>query len=100
MARKLTLIFVCSAIAYVVILGTAIPVFAQTTQNFQYVIPRFTGNAGSELIISNLSSVPANPEVTFRDSVQGLVADTTIAIAAGTQLRLVRHRNIGGSRWF
>src|SRR3989454_2077544 len=88
MARKLTLIFVCSAIAYVVILGTAIPVFAQTTQNFQYVIPRFTGNAGSELIISNLSSVPANPEVTFRDSVQGLVADTTIAIAAGTQLRL------------
>jgi len=88
MAGKLTLIFVCSAIVYLAMLGIAIPVLAQTTQTFQYVIPRFTGNAGSELIISNLSSVPANPEVTFRDSIQGLVADTTITISAGTQQRL------------
>jgi hypothetical protein len=88
MVRKFFLIFISSAITYSVIFATAIPSFSQSTQSFQYVIPRFNSNAGSELIISNLSSVPANPEVTFRGSVQGQFADTSITIAAGSQQRL------------
>jgi len=86
MVRKLCLISICSAIACLVVLGTAISASAQPTLSFQYVIPQFTGNAGSELILSNLSGVLASVEVTFRNSAQA--ADAFITVAPGTQQRL------------
>src|SRR5258708_40371066 len=88
MVRKLCLISICSAIACLAIVATAISASAQTTLSFQYVIPRFTSNTGSELILSNLSGVLASLEVTFRDSVQSQAADTFTTIAPGTQQRL------------
>src|SRR5205085_1041071 len=88
MFRKLTVISVCRAMACLLTLTITIPAFAQETQNFQYVIPRFSSNAGSEVLISNLSSLPASPEVVFFDSIQGKVGDTFLTIAAGAQQRL------------
>src|SRR5438045_3730877 len=88
MVRKLSLISICSAIACLAITAMAISASAQTSLSFQYVIPRFSSNAGSELIISNLSGVLASLEVTFRDSGQTPAADTFTTIAPGTQRRL------------
>lgn len=88
MVRKLWLVTICSAIAYVLVLASAVPISAQTSQSFQYVIPHFSANAGSQLIISNLSNVNANPEIALRDSGSGQLADTFITVGAGTQLRL------------
>src|SRR5216684_906049 len=88
MVRKLWLITTCSAIAYVLVLASAIRISAQTSQSFQYVIPHFSSNAGSQLILSNLSSVNVNPEVALRDSSSGQLADTFITIGAGTEQRL------------
>src|SRR6266566_9521022 len=62
--------------------------FNQTTGSFQYVIPHFNSNSGSEIILSNLSSVLASAKVTFRNSEQAQVADAGINIPAGAQLRL------------
>jgi len=47
------------------------------------VIPHFNSNSGSEIILSNLSSVLASAKVTFRNSEQAQVADAGINIPAG-----------------
>jgi hypothetical protein len=78
----------CSVITLVALLTAAIPVLPQSTQSFQYVIPRFNSNAGSELMLSNLSSVLASPEVAFRDTAHGIGVGAIISVAAGTQERL------------
>src|SRR5579862_157487 len=88
MVRKLWLVTACGAIAYVLVLASAIRISAQTSQSFQYVIPRFSANAGSQLIISNLSNANAHPEIALRDSESGQLADTFISVGAGTQQRL------------
>src|SRR5437016_5197011 len=88
MDRRIYIGLFCSLVATVAILATAIPVSTQTTGSFQYVIPHFNSNSGSELILSNLSSVLASAKVTFRNSEQAQVADAGINIPAGAQLRL------------
>ena len=88
MARKLRLLATCSAIASVLVLTSSIRISAQTSQSFQYVIPHFSANAGSQFIVSNLSGANANPEVALRDSESGQLADTFIFVGAGTQQRL------------
>jgi len=88
MDRRIYIGSFCSLVATVAILATAIPVSTQTTGSFQYVIPHFNSNSGSELILSNLSSVLASAKVTFRNSEQAQVADAGINIPAGAQLRL------------
>ncbi len=77
-----------SGFAYMALLTTAIPVLPQSTPTFQYVIPHFSSNAGSELILNNLSSVLASPEVAFRDTAHGIGVGAIISVAAGTQQRL------------
>jgi hypothetical protein len=86
MFRRLWLTSLCSVIAYMALWTTPIPVLPQSTPSFQYVIPRF--NAGSELILSNLSGVLASPEVAFRDTAHGIGVGSIISVAAGTELRL------------
>src|SRR2546427_1315218 len=88
MDRRIYIGLFCSLVATVAILATAIPVSTQTTGSFQYVIPHFNSNSGSELILSNLSSVLASEKVTFRSSEQAQVADAGINVPAGAQLRL------------
>src|SRR5947207_3541780 len=88
MLRKFWLVTICCAMAYVLILAGAIRSSAQTGQSFQYVIPHFSASAGSQLLISNFSSVGATPEVALRDSSSGQLADTFISVGAGTQQRL------------
>ena len=88
MFRRFCLVSLCSVIAWVALLATAIPVLPQSTPTFQYVIPRFSSNAGSQLILSNLSGVLASPEVAFRDTAHGIGVGAIISVAAGTQQRL------------
>ena len=88
MFRRFCLVSLCSVIAWVALLATAIPVLPQSTPTFQYVIPRFSSNDGSELILSNLSGVLASPEVAFRDTAHGIGVGAIITVAAGTQQRL------------
>src|SRR5437016_3767518 len=88
MVRKFWFTAIWVGIAYVLALASAIRISAQTSQSFQYVIPHFSSNAGSQLILSNLSSADVNPEVALRDSATGQLADTFIIISAGTQQRL------------
>src|SRR5438067_11515786 len=88
MFRRFCLVSLCSVIAWVALLATAIPVLPQSTPTFQYVIPRFSSNAGSELVLSNLSGVLASPEVAFRDTAHGIGVGAFISIAPGTQQRL------------
>ena len=83
MDRRIYIGSFCSLVATVAILATAIPVSTQTTGSFQSVIPHFNSNSGSELILSNLSSVLASAKVTFRNSEQAQVADAGINIPAG-----------------
>ena len=88
MARKLWFISACIAIVFVVVFASAIRISAQTGQSFQYVIPHFSANEGSELVLSNLSGGTAHPEVTMSDSGAGQFADGFVTIGAGTQQRL------------
>ncbi len=88
MFRKFWLTIAGCAMAYVLILASAVGSSAQTGQSFQYVIPHFSASTGSQLLISNLSGVGASPEVALRDSSSGQLADTFISVGAGTQQRL------------
>src|SRR5262245_33047633 len=88
MSRKLCLVVTCSAMAYVLVLAGAIRTSAQTSLRFLYVIPHFRSSPGSQLLISNLGSAGATPEVALRDSSNGQLADTFIFVGAGTQQRL------------
>ncbi len=75
-------------IACALFLTTAVPASAQGTQAFHYVIPKFTSTAGSELILSNLSSRLVTPQVTLLDASSKRVS-TFIPVQPGTQQRLV-----------
>src|ERR1051326_7527183 len=88
MLRRLWLVATCSAMACILISEGAVRISAQTSQSFQYVIPHFSASPGSQLIITNLSTVGATPEVALRDSSSGQLADTFISLGAGTQQRL------------
>jgi hypothetical protein len=86
MFRTLRFVYLWSLVACVLLLATAIPAAAQETQNFHYVIPRFSSSAGSEIIISNLSARLVTAEVTLLDA-KGSVS-SIIPFGAGTLGRL------------
>src|SRR5689334_385870 len=63
------------------------PAFGQTAQSFRYVFPKFNSNSGTELIVANLSSRIATPEITMVDVNTNTFADVFVNIQAGTQAR-------------
>jgi hypothetical protein len=89
MVRKLCTILGCGVVTSAVVLALTIGISAQNT-TYEYVIPHFSGNAGSELLISNLSgnTNTANPDISLRDSGSGQLAETVVAVPPGTQQRL------------
>ena len=88
---KLRSIATCSLIVCIMILAGAIPTRSQaTTQTFGYAILHFNGLAGSELIISNLSSRLLTPEITIWTSGSSgaqQAIDIFVPIPAGSQQR-------------
>src|SRR5436309_1809824 len=74
--------------------ASATPVLAQTAQSFRYVFPKFNSNSGTELIVANLSSRVATPEITMVDSNTATFADVFVNIQAGTQARFTA-RSLG-----
>jgi hypothetical protein len=70
------------------VISTSIPALSQSAQNFGYAIPRFSSNPGSELILSNLSTKLATPEVTLVESSKDIFVHSFVTIQPGSQLRL------------
>ena len=75
-------------------LVAASPAFGQTAQSFRYAFPKFNSNVGTELIIANLSSRLATPEITMVDSNAGTFANVFVNLQAGTQARFTS-RSLG-----
>jgi hypothetical protein len=73
--------------ACLAILLTSVCTFAQTT-TFQYVFPKITATAGSQLTISNLSARPATAQVDFLDSSKAASQRSFVDLPAGTQKRV------------
>jgi hypothetical protein len=69
-----------------VFLVAASPAYGQTAQS-RYAFPKFNNNVGTELIIANLSSRLATPEIMMVDSNTGAFADVVVNLQAGTQAR-------------
>ena len=88
MFLRFRFLFVCGLAACLMVLSTSVPALSQSTQNFSYVIPQFSGNPGSELILSNLSARLATPEVMLSESSTALFVRASLAIQPGSQLRL------------
>src|SRR5215475_6156339 len=74
-------------LASIGLLAAAISGSAQSTPSFRYVIPRFSSTSGSELVVSNLTSRLATPEITLVNSATQQVSDIFMNIQAGTQTR-------------
>lgn len=85
--ERLRLGLFSTLVACIAFLAAASPALAQTAGGFRYAIPRFTSKLGSELIVANLSSRLATPEITLVDSATGQFADIFVNLQAGTQTR-------------
>ncbi len=88
MFRNLHLVIGSSLVACFLSLNIPIAANAQSTQGFHYVIPRFTGTAGSELMITNLSARLVSAEVTLLEAGTSKSVAALIPIQAGTHARL------------
>src|SRR5436190_5835126 len=85
--HRLTSITIRTFVMCAAFVASATPVLAQTAQSFRYVFPKFNSNAGTELIVANLSSRVATPEITMVDVNTNTFADVFVNIQAGTQAR-------------
>jgi carboxypeptidase family protein len=92
--NRLRSIVACSLVGCVAFVAAASPALAQTAQSFRYVFPKFNSNFGTELIIANLSSRLATPEITMVDTNTGTFSDVFVNLQAGTQARLTS-RSLG-----
>ncbi|MBI4475105.1 MAG: hypothetical protein HY646_20730 [Acidobacteria bacterium] len=88
MLHKHRSIWTLGFIACMSMLATATPAAAQTGQSFHYVIPRFSSNAGSQLIISNLSSRLVTPTVKLIDAASEQLVEATLPFQPGTEGKL------------
>lgn len=88
MLHKHRSIWTLGFIACMSMLAPATPAAAQTGQSFHYVIPRFSSNAGSQLIISNLSSRLVTPTVKLIDAATTQLVEATLPFQPGTEGKL------------
>ncbi|MBI2150401.1 MAG: hypothetical protein HYU27_07330 [Acidobacteria bacterium] len=89
MLHKLRSIWTLRFIACMSMLAATTPAAAaQTSQDFHYVIPRFTSNAGSQLIISNLSSRLVTPTVRLIDAASAQLVEVTVPFQPGAEGKL------------
>src|SRR5262245_14281832 len=86
--ERSALIFTRMMLVCFALLLVSTAVSAQNTSGFRYVIPRFNSTSGSELVVTNLSSRLATPEVTFINTGTQHFADTFMNVQAGSQTRL------------
>ncbi len=88
MFGKIRSVLVRSLFVCIVLLTTAIVASPQETSQFRYVIPRFGGTPGTELILSNLSSAAAQATVKLLSVTGSVVGNNSVDIPAGSQMRL------------
>src|SRR5579883_2879442 len=86
---KFGFVLACTVVASMMGLIAPCGAFAQfTSPKFQYVFPLFNSQAGSEVVVDNLSGSIASVEVILADSSTNTLVDATATIAARSQQRL------------